>query len=678
MRSFVIRPFGIKRRIDFDAVEEKLIAPALCAIGAEGGTTGEIIYAGNIRKDMFELLLQADLVVADITFHNANVFYELGVRHAYRARTTVMIRGSGGDKHVFDLSTDRYFTYDSSAPDTGIDGLVEVLKRSLANDQDDSPVLSLVPRAARPQTADLIMPHREFIDEVQHATPHHLRDGVTPEVAAMRGHLVLLGEESQRRTWGLAGQRLVARALWSAKMFRAARDLTEQVRRSLPMDREANEMLATLYGHLGDLTASNIAIDRVLAEKPAPTSEDAELLSRRGANFKSRWRNSWAEEKQKSNIAILSPALDDAIAAYSTAFDLNLNHHSSGINALTLRVIKRELARRHPEEWKSLCYPGDPEDELATIDAEIATMTPAARLAIASAFRNANDEEATWLALSHAEVELMTGKEDAAEKAYLRALRMTAIKPFQVSSAKNQLEMLKTLNVREEQVDKVLQHFAGDAEDPTPRPIWLFVGHMVDAPDRKKPRFPNTAEAEAAVAEALHATFQKQIEEGRKPEVAFSSLASGGDILFQEIMRKKFEVDAHILLGLDRNVYARHSVQPAGERWMERYGELLAEKKPLSLDIYARDAVLPNWLIDAEDYSVWQRNNRWLLHTALSYGPERVRIFALWDGKSGDDLDGTGDMVRECRRRGLAVEVLSLPEILESVVESDGDGNDRS
>jgi hypothetical protein len=33
---------------------------------------------------MFSLIIQADLVVCDITAHNANVFYELGIRHALR------------------------------------------------------------------------------------------------------------------------------------------------------------------------------------------------------------------------------------------------------------------------------------------------------------------------------------------------------------------------------------------------------------------------------------------------------------------------------------------------------------------------------------------------------------------------------------------------------------------
>ena len=88
-RAFIIRGFGVKKdssgqSIDFEQVHARLIAPALERCGLAGGTTGEVVDAGNIRADMFALILEADIVICDITVHNANVFYELGVRHALR------------------------------------------------------------------------------------------------------------------------------------------------------------------------------------------------------------------------------------------------------------------------------------------------------------------------------------------------------------------------------------------------------------------------------------------------------------------------------------------------------------------------------------------------------------------------------------------------------------------
>jgi len=91
-RAFVVRPFGTRSGIDFDAVDQLLIQPALKNREIEGATTGPILEAGNIREDMFQRLLVTDLVVADVSLHNANVFYELGIRHALQPRRTVLIR----------------------------------------------------------------------------------------------------------------------------------------------------------------------------------------------------------------------------------------------------------------------------------------------------------------------------------------------------------------------------------------------------------------------------------------------------------------------------------------------------------------------------------------------------------------------------------------------------------
>ncbi len=69
MRAFIIRPFGAKsdrkgNLIDFEEVEQTLIDKALSKLGIEGRTTQDIASAGNIREDMFRLLVTADLVVA--------------------------------------------------------------------------------------------------------------------------------------------------------------------------------------------------------------------------------------------------------------------------------------------------------------------------------------------------------------------------------------------------------------------------------------------------------------------------------------------------------------------------------------------------------------------------------------------------------------------------------------
>src|SRR4051794_39830777 len=119
MLAFIVRPFGTRNGIDFDRVEADLISPVLDRLGIQGRTTGEIARAGNIRADMFERLVLADIVIADVSLHNANVYYELGIRHALRDRVTVLIRARA-DEVPFDLRTDRYLEYDAENPGAAV------------------------------------------------------------------------------------------------------------------------------------------------------------------------------------------------------------------------------------------------------------------------------------------------------------------------------------------------------------------------------------------------------------------------------------------------------------------------------------------------------------------------------------------------------------------------------
>jgi hypothetical protein len=108
MQAFIVRPFGVKNGIDFEKVDRELLSPALDRLGMTGRTTMEIARAGNIRADMFHLLLTADIVVADISIHNANVFYELwGTPRPARPEHVSAARQHRREV-PFDLKTDRY------------------------------------------------------------------------------------------------------------------------------------------------------------------------------------------------------------------------------------------------------------------------------------------------------------------------------------------------------------------------------------------------------------------------------------------------------------------------------------------------------------------------------------------------------------------------------------------
>ncbi len=122
--AFIVMPFGCKQGsqgqwINFDQIYARLIKPALEAAGFDPFRADEETTSGDILTDMFQELLLADLVVADMSIDNANVFYELGVRHAFRKRGVVHIQCGRGTMpfDVFNVRTIRYHIDDKGVPD---------------------------------------------------------------------------------------------------------------------------------------------------------------------------------------------------------------------------------------------------------------------------------------------------------------------------------------------------------------------------------------------------------------------------------------------------------------------------------------------------------------------------------------------------------------------------------
>ncbi len=165
MQVFIVRPFGTKKVLrksadgsseivdfNFDYVQEALIDPALKTLNLDGGTTGRIFAAGEIREDMFSELLLADVVIADITIHNANVFYELGIRNALRDKTTVLINSPGFDQTPFDIIGYRYISYEKDRPEGALDELIAAIRESKSSSKRDSPVFNMLPTLQMPDT----------------------------------------------------------------------------------------------------------------------------------------------------------------------------------------------------------------------------------------------------------------------------------------------------------------------------------------------------------------------------------------------------------------------------------------------------------------------------------------------------------------------------------------------
>ncbi len=657
--AFIVRPFGVKEGIDFDRVEGELLGPALTALGISGRTTAEIVEQGNIRADMFQRLLAADLVLADITIHNANVFYELGVRQALRERVTFLLRGrvESGRDVPFDLKTDRYFAYDPGDPGARRADLVTALGRSLASREKDSPVYQLLPRLPAPELSRLVPVPRGFQEAVALAG----KEG-------RAGDLGLLAEEIEKLEWEREGLRVAGWWQVKLKAYDDARVTWERIRAVTGDDVEADTCLATVYQRLGDLLRSDQAVESALGALGPDNPRRSELLALRGRNEKTRWRAEWegAPEGERRRRALESPYLHHAREAYVAGFEHDLRHYYSGLNALALAKVEAELAREEPEAWLGL-WPSEEEAETRETELEALCRKLEAGLELAFASARRRGQADLWLAVSEADAALLAGKGAGwVARCYRQAL--TAASAFDVDAVGRQLELYRELGVlgaaveaAEEAVAEARARLAPVAEPPPgPARVVVFSGHRLDAPGRKAPRFPPTPEAVAA-ARRMIAEAVEDVRTGAGGRVVgLAGGASGGDVLFHEVCAEQ-GVPTTLYLAAPRDAYVAASVADAGPDWVERFDRL---RERLPVRVLGERLELPGWLAAKEDYSVWQRSNLWLLHNALVQGPSRVTVVALWNGEAGDGPGGTAHMVETVRQRGGHAVVLDAKKLV--------------
>jgi hypothetical protein len=96
--------FETGRTLDLDKTYKYIIKPAVIDAGMACARADEIPHSGVIDVPMYERLLTADVVIADLSTSNKNAFYELGVRHALRPHTTIVICEDGAKSFPFDVN----------------------------------------------------------------------------------------------------------------------------------------------------------------------------------------------------------------------------------------------------------------------------------------------------------------------------------------------------------------------------------------------------------------------------------------------------------------------------------------------------------------------------------------------------------------------------------------------
>src|SRR5882724_2933652 len=302
-KCFVVMGFGTKtdfqqqKTYDLDKTYRIIIKKAVEEAGLECIRADDIIHAGIIDKPMYELLLGADVVVADLSTSNANAIYELGVRHALRPNTTIVI-AEKNFKFPFDIThlVIRPYTHlgpgiDAEDAEAARESLKTAIRELTEKDDSDSPVYTFLPTLCKPTLRE----------EAQAAA-------VVQTVIA----------EDQTVTLPMK----MFRDARAASNWAGARMALDQLKLKLPGDPFIVQQLAltTYKGKQPDAKTALAEARKILFELQPQTTNDPETLGIWGAIHKRMWE---LDSKPED--------LDEAIRSYGKGFNLKDDYYN-GIN----------------------------------------------------------------------------------------------------------------------------------------------------------------------------------------------------------------------------------------------------------------------------------------------------------------------------------------------------------
>ncbi len=621
--------------VDFNRVYLELIKPALEEAGLFAFRADEEIQPGDIRVDMFQELLIADLVVVDLTIDNPNVWYELGVRHALRARGVVLISGGQATK-AFDVYTDRKLRYgmrdggpDPDTLEADVQRLSEMISATMESwhGRKMSPVYQLMPNLQEPDWRSLRIGNlREFWEAYDAWEERITRARRRGKV----GDMLVLADEAPVSAFRASAWIRAGKALRRIGHYGFALEQLEKGLAIEPLNCDGLREKGICLQRLAQQDGRAFSMEAVRSHYRAMLrrdADDAETWALLGRVEKDAWTSSWrlhgASAAQMLDDARYEDALlRAAIAAYETAFRADPKHYYSGINALALMHLYRFLTA--DDSYVPLCE----------------VMAGAVRFA---AECERDPENQYWAKVSLGDLEVLLGDRRSVESAYKDAVATNRANRFALESSRDQLLLVRDLGFAPDNVDagiavfeRALRRLPAPGREWEPRRVFLFSGHMVDAPDRDPPRFPDhlVPAAGERIAEMLRAV------DAGPDDLALTQGACGGDLLFTEVAQD-LGVRVRWLQPYREPDFIQRSVVSCGEHWRQRY---LDARQRLDDDILSAPQELGEPPAYAEGGYPYERCNRWLLHTALSWGVERVHFICLWNGEKGDGPGGTADM----------------------------------
>lgn len=390
---FVAMPFGTKPdgnggNIDFDAVYAQILKPAIEAAGLEALRADEEQAGGIIHKPMYERLILCQYAVVDLTTANANVFYELGLRHAMRPHSTVLCFAQGM-RLPFDVNGLRGMSYrlgddgKPSAADNCSQTLAGLLRTAKADAFTDSPLYQLIREYPKIDEASA----EAFRDRVAEAqrTKQRIAEARKQGMDALHAEQVALGTLSDVDAGVLVELFLAYRDI---KAWPEMITLATAMPKALANAVVVREQVALALNRAGDSDAAEKVLLALVAER-GPSSETCGIL---GRVYKDRWEAA----VKVGDVFTARGLLDKAIKAYLQGFEADSRDFYPGINAVTLMLLKQ------------------PPDPLAE------TLIPVVRFAVEQRLKG--NQPSYWDYATQLELGILSKDQVVAEKAAADAL----------------------------------------------------------------------------------------------------------------------------------------------------------------------------------------------------------------------------------------------------------------
>jgi hypothetical protein len=356
---FVVMGFGEKtdfqsnpqRILNLDKTFDYIIQPTVQECGLECIRADKIIHSTVIDKPMYEHLLEANLVIADLSTSNANAIYELGVRHALRPHTTIVM-AEQNFKFPFDLNHVSMLTYEHLGKEIGFGEVVrvrEVLKNKImhlnANQEVDSPVFLFLPSLAHAAATAL-----SSAGETTRALEMESAAAHAPAPSAPHVSETSFAELTENFRRAKAAVKEPADWLVVTAFLKALQTMQ-------PNDAYVIQQLAlaTYKSELPDKLSASRNAKEILAPLAPATSSDAETVGLWGAVHKRLWQ-----------VGADRADLDRAIRAYARGYFLKTDYYNginfayllnvrSSISAGDEAIADRVQARRIRTEVLALC-----------------------------------------------------------------------------------------------------------------------------------------------------------------------------------------------------------------------------------------------------------------------------------------------------------------------------------